>query len=200
MPASSISELIDESINGQGSRFLVSVKSGKIVHVNLCILSHFLQKRGSSGLYISIDRPHKYIELLMKKKEIPQDKIYYVDIAMRRTGGDKGGYSILSIGGFLWLKIMANTFEDLYIANSKRPERIDLFGMDFLVVDNAAVLPAFCSMDSVREFLAEMGNVVRDHQRMKAYIVVPKDLHPKMYETLKNFVDKVLDIPDEWVA
>lgn len=200
MTASNINELIDESINDPGRRFLVSVKSGKIVHVNLSILSHFLHKRGSSGLYISIDRPHKYIELLMRKKDIPQDKIYYVDIAMRRTGGDKGGYSLVSIGGFLWLKIMANTFEDLYVANSKRPERVDLFAMDFLLVDNAAVLPAFCSMDSVREFLSEMGNLVRDHSKMKAYIVVPKDLHPKMYETLKNFVDKVLDVPDEWVA
>jgi hypothetical protein len=200
LTASNIIETIEESVaRTDAKRFLVSVKSGKIVHVNLTILSHFLKTRKGSGLYISIDRPHKYIELLLRKKDIPQDRLYYADIATRRAGGERGGYSILSIGGFLWLKIMTNSFEDLYIANGKKPEKIDLFDMDFVLIDNAAVLPAFNSMDSIREFFGELGNLVKDHQKMKAYIVVPKDLHPKMFETLRNFVDKILEIPDEWL-
>jgi hypothetical protein len=200
LTASNIIETIEESVaRTDAKRFIVSVKSGKIVHVNLTILSHFLKTRKGSGLYISIDRPHKYIELLLRKKDIPQDRLYYADIATRRAGGERGGYSILSIGGFLWLKIMTNSFEDLYIANGKKPEKIDLFDMDFVLIDNAAVLPAFNSMDSIREFFGELGNLVKDHQRMKAYFVVPKDLHPKMFETLRNFVDKILEIPDEWL-
>jgi archaellum biogenesis ATPase FlaH len=71
--------------------------------------------------------------------------------------------------------------------------------MDFVLIDNAAVLPAFNSMDSIREFFSELGNLVRDHQKMRTYIVVPKDLHPKMFETLRNFVDQIIEIPDEWV-
>jgi hypothetical protein len=200
LTASNIAEAIDESINrSDGRRFLVSVKTGKIVHVNLTILSHFLRTLKGSGIYISIDRPHKYIELLLRKKEIPQEGVYYVDIATRRSGGERGGYSLLSIGGFLWLKILANTFEDLYIANGKKPEKVDFFNMDFVLIDNAAVLPAFNSMDSIREFFSELGNLVRDHQKMRTYIVVPKDLHPKMFETLRNFVDQIIEIPDEWV-
>jgi hypothetical protein len=200
LTAANIAEAIEESIlNTDARRFLVSVKSGKIVHVNLTILSHFLKTKKGSGLYISIDRPHKYIELLLRKKEIPQDGIYYADIATRRTGGEHGGYSLLSIGGFLWLKILSNSFEDLYISNSKKPEKVDFFDMDFCLIDNASVLPAFNSMDSIREFFTELGNLVRDHQKMRAYIVVPKDLHPKMFETLRNFVDKIIEIPDEWV-
>ena len=200
MTPSNIVEMIDESISkGDARRFLVSVKSGKIVHVNLTILNHFLKTKNGSGLYMSIDRPHKYIELLLRKKEIPQDKVLYADIATRRAGGDRGGYSHLIIGGFLWLKILTNTFEDLYIANSKKPDRVNLFDLDFVLVDNAAVLPAFNSMDSIREFFAELGNMVKDHDKMRAYIVVPKDIHPKFYETLRNFVDKILEIPDEWV-
>lgn len=200
MTASNLIEAIEETVTkSDARRFLVSVKSGKIVHVNLTILSHFLKTRNGSGLYISIDRPHKYIELLLRKKEIPQDNIYYADIATRRSGGERGGYSLLTIGGFLWLKIMTNAFEDLYIANGKKPEKMDLFDMDFVLIDNAAVLPAFNSMDSIREFFGELGNLIKDHEKMKGYIVVPKDLHPKMFETLRNFVDKIIEIPDEWL-
>lgn len=200
MTTSNIAETIEDSVTKtDAKRFLVSVKSGKIVHVNLTVLDHFLRTRKGSGLYMSIDRPHKYIELLLRKKQIPQEKLYYADIATRRSGGERGGYSLLTIGGFLWLKIMSNSFEDLYIANGKKPERVDMYDMDFVLIDNAAVLPAFNSMDSIREFFGELGNIVKDHQKMKAYIVVPKDLHPKMFETLRNFVDKILEIPDEWL-
>jgi len=179
-------------------KFLVTVKTGKIVHVNLTLLDHFLAKRNERGMYISIDRPHKYIEILLKKKRIPREKLMYVDVATRATG-DAMGRSFLSIGGFLWLKILSNTFEDMYLSDSKKCDKVDLFSLDFVVIDNAAVLPAYNSMDSIREFFAEFGNIMRDHKNLKAFIVTPRDLHPKMYETMRNFVDDVIEIKDEWV-
>ena len=184
--------------NKDMQKFLVTVKTGKIVHVNMTILDHFLNKRKARGLYMSIDRPHKYIELLLRKKRIPQDNIIYVDVATR-AAGDASGRSLLSIGGFLWLKILSNTFDDIYLCNSKKCDKVDFFSLDFIVIDNASVLPAYNTLDSIREFFAEFGNVIRDHKNLRAFIVTPKDLHPKMYETLRNFVDKIIDIPDGWL-
>jgi hypothetical protein len=94
---------------------------------------------------------------------------------------------------------LANTFEHIYLADSKSCERVNFFDLNFVVMDNASVLPAYSSMDSIREFFAEFGNIINDHKNLKAFIVTPKDLHPKMFETLKNFVDEVMDIPEEWV-
>lgn len=183
--------------NKEASKFLITVKIGKIVHVNLTLLSHFLEEKKEKGVYISIDRPHKYIELLLRKKKVDQDKLFYIDIATRGTG--PGNRSMLSVGGFLWLKILANTFEDIYKEKSQKVDKVNFYKMDFCVMDNASVLPAYNSIDSIREFFAEFGNIVRDHANMKAFIVTPRDLHPKMFETLRNFVDDIIEIPDEWV-
>jgi hypothetical protein len=189
----------NEASSEDPGRLLVLVKGGKIVHVNISLLAHFLDKHKKKSMYISIDRPHKYIELLLRKKNIPHEHLVFVDITTRSPAKASETRSMLKVGGFFWLKLIANSLDSVYLPMSKKCDNINLQDFCVILLDNAAVLPAYNSEESISEFFEEFKNIIEKHEHMCAIVVAPKDLHDRMKKILRDFSTKEIDVKDEWL-
>jgi hypothetical protein len=178
---------IRERLDASGKRrFLFTVKYGKLVQVNILLLSNLLRATSRKVMFISIDRPHKYIELLLTKKKVPLENVVFVDM--------------LGVGGFFWLKLMANTFDNVYLAKSVKCESIDFEDFDYIVIDNIAVLPVYNSEAAIMEFFKEFDDILRSHPRLRSALVTPREMHAKMFHLVSTFSEDILDIREEWLT
>lgn len=193
---------IRERLDASGKRrFLFTVKYGKLVQVNILLLSNLLRATSRKVMFISIDRPHKYIELLLTKKKVPLENVVFVDIATRADGGKLGDVkNMLGVGGFFWLKLMANTFDNVYLAKSVKCESIDFEDFDYIVIDNIAVLPVYNSEAAIMEFFKEFDDILRNHPRLRSALVTPREMHAKMFHLVSTFSEDILDIREEWLT
>ena len=180
-------------------RILVTVKYGQIPRLNLALLRHLLAERKEPGVYVSVDRPHKYTELLLRRSKIPHDGLTFVDIVTRGGGSRLSDTkSMLSVGGFFWLKLLSGSFPEVYVPGSDKQATLELGGKKFLLLDNVAILPAYNSENSIREFFYEFGNVLDKHKGLRAFLVTHTEVHPTLLEILEGFSDIVLEIGGDW--
>ena len=73
-----------EAVNNK--KVLVVSKYTERTRVNLILLKFFLEEMKMRGIFITIDRPHQYIEYLLKLHGISQDKLLYIDVVSQLSG------------------------------------------------------------------------------------------------------------------
>lgn len=66
-----------EKIDGSPSSLIIA-HGGDIQEVIASIVGHFTEK-DYSGVYLSLNKPHRTIESLFKRKGVSRDKLYYID-------------------------------------------------------------------------------------------------------------------------
>jgi len=185
-----------QRLEGEGSRRLLFISRYSLIpKLNLTLLDLLLRVRKERGVYLSIDRPHKFMDLLLKKREIPREGLTYVDLVTKGSVGDGSigdVKALLSVGGFFWLKLLTNTFDHVYDGVSGQTTKFSIEGTQFLLLDNLSVMPAYNSESSIREFFQELHNLLDRYSTVRVYLVTHGDIHPTMLSILKEFSEKVI--------
>ncbi len=180
-------------------RVLLTAKYGQLPRLNLALLRFMLERKGRRGAYISIDRPHKYAELLLRRNKIPHEQLTFVDMVTRNEGGRSADTkSMLSAGGFFWLKLLSGSYPHIFAPGSETPVALNMDTQDFLLLDNVAILPAYNSEPAIREYFLELANLLDARPRLRAYLVTHSEIHAGLMEIIEGFSDIVLDIGGEW--
>jgi len=191
-------EHLDQTLRNEKSRRLLFIARYSLIpKLNLGLLDLLPRRQQRQGIYLSIDRPHKFMDLLLRKRDIPRAKLTYVDLVTKGTvGGDRVGdvKALLSVGGFFWLKLMTNTFEQVFDGSTGNQTQVKLEDASFLLLDNLSVMPAYNSESSIREFFQELRGLLERHEKLQVFLITHGDIHPTMLSILKEFSDRVVKL------
>ena len=181
-------------------KILVVSKYTERTRVNLVLLKFFLTEMNMRGIFITIDRPHQYIEYLLKLHGISQDKLLYVDVVNSLSGEirlneDKnvffmdGPYEV----GFLD-KVLDGSCEPEPVMNNISKNYVNLKEMDFILVDDIAALTKYLDDDGVKNFVEAYMTSIRRLATVIAPLVLDINKNKDMYQLLKDNCESIIFI------
>jgi hypothetical protein len=177
--------------------YLMASKYTSLVRVNLVLLKAFLDEKKSSGVMITIDRPHQYASHLLQLHGIDQSGLTFLDAISSHASDTKaevkGGQ--YSEGPFYIERLPA------FMAGSDgvSPPGIDLVNVRFVIIDNVSTLLTYNSMESLKAFFSNYIDVMRKKASGNpiTVFVMDKDLHGALFEFISGLAAKVIDLtPD----
>ena len=181
-------------------KILVVSKYTERTRVNLILLKFFLQEMNMRGIFITIDRPHQYIEYLLNLHGISQKKLLFIDVVSRLSGEIKpyddsnvffmdGPYEV----GFLD-KAMGGCYETDPVVGDIPKDYVNLKEMDFILVDDIAALTKYLDDDGVKKFIDSYLTSIRRLATVTAPIVLDINKNKDMYNLLKKSCECVIFI------
>ena len=181
-------------------KILVVSKYTERTRVNLVLLKFFLTEMNMRGIFITIDRPHQYIEYLLKLHGISQDKLLYIDVVSRLSGeiylNDNsnvffmdGPYEV----GFLE-KVMDGCCEPEPVINGISKNYVNLKEMDFILVDDIAALSKYLDDDGIKQFIDSYMISIRRLATVIAPLVLDINKNKEMYKLLKQNCESIIFI------
>ena len=181
-------------------KILVVSKYTERTRVNLMLLKFFLTEMNMRGIFITIDRPHQYIEYLLKLHGIPQDKLLYIDVVSRLSGeislNDNsnvffmdGPYEV----GFLD-KAMDGCCGPEPVIDGVSKNYVNLKEMDFILVDDIAALSKYLDDDGIKNFIDSYMISIRRLATVIAPLVLDINKNKEMYNILKRNCESIIFI------
>jgi len=181
-------------------KILVVSKYTERTRVNLILLKFFLEEMNLRGIFITIDRPHQYIEYLLKLHGISQKKLLYIDVVSRLSGhilpyDDSnvffmdGPYEV----GFLD-QILDGCYENDPVVGDIPKNYVNLKEMDFILVDDIAALAKYLDDDGIKKFIDSYMASIRRLATVTAPIVLDINKNKDMYQLLKKSCEIIIFI------
>ncbi len=181
-------------------KILVVSKYTERTRVNLVLLRFFLEEMNMRGIFITIDRPHQYIEYLLKLHKIPQKKLLYIDVVSHLSGevflnDDSnvffmdGPYEV----GFLD-DVMDGHFEPDSVSGGIQKNYVNLKEMDFILVDDIAALSKYLDDDGIKKFIDSYLTSIRRLATVTAPIVLDINKNKDLYNLLKDNCECIIFI------
>ena len=181
-------------------KILVVSKYTERTRVNLILLKFFLEEMNMRGIFITIDRPHQYIEYLLKLHGIPQDKLLYIDVVSHLSGeihlNDSsnvffmdGPYEV----GFLD-KAMDECYEPQPVIDNVPKDYVNLKEMDFILVDDIAALSKYLDDDGIKKFIDSYMMSIRRLATVIAPLVLDINKNKEMFNILKQNCESIIFI------
>ena len=181
-------------------KILVVSKYTERTRVNLILLKFFLEKMNMRGIFITIDRPHQYIEYLLKLHGISQKKLLYIDVVSSLSGEIRlndgpnvffmdGPYEV----GFLD-KAMDGCCEPNPVIDGVSKNYVNLKEMDFILVDDIAALSKYLDDDGIKKFIDSYMISIRRLATVTAPLVLDINKNKYMYNLLKQNCECIIFI------
>jgi len=181
------------------ARFLFTCRFTKAMKLNLLLLHHCLRVRHEKGICISIDRPHSYIQFALKKMDVPQDGLIFIDAISRLTGQRSEGSVTRFLAGGLSLPILDDLFSRAYVAEGAERHFVNIEDLNFLLVDNVNVMLQYCSMEKTRKLLSGLTDMVKKYTSMRTIFVLDPASGREIYDFLKPLSDRQLSVQEDWL-
>ncbi len=157
--------------------FLLDVSTTQFVVVELVLLKALLGE-GNPGLFISVDRPHRYMTHLLDMHKIDHDGLQFLNVMSRfsqTNGGSSSKVDFLDGPGHI---------DELPKALRDRlaTERgLELSKFQFALIDNISILLTYNSPQSVETFLKDFVHLLSGN--MAVTLVIDRQKYPNLYHT-----------------
>lgn len=169
------------------SSSLVIAHGGAIQEVIASIIRYFTEQ-DYSGVYLSLNKPHRTIESLLKRKGVSRDKLYYIDcITAAIHKVDKEEDSVIYLEN-----------PDDLSQKKKIMDAVDKFALSvpdnkFFVVDALRTILLYQEPDIVSELVREL---IKEFQGINVkFIVLTRSEDEKdVIDMISYHFDQVLDI------
>ncbi|MFH0715003.1 MAG: ATPase domain-containing protein [Candidatus Diapherotrites archaeon] len=148
-----------------------------------------LQKKGLSGVYVSIQRPFKNISSLLKKEGVDLNKIIFIDVASavsKETQEKRKGCVHISPGLDVDELVKA-----IYTSTEK------LKGKKFIFIDSLTTFALYKPISETLRFSEFLMRAVKDEKNMILILIlnVAKDLsHKKFIQDVVVHADKIIEV------
>lgn len=191
-----LAERLSKILDAQGENIRVatiSTPSVNIATVNLLILKAWLEYLEKQGVFITIDRPHQYIEHLLKMHEIDYSKLAFIDMASSFGGDIKGqkSDSATVCGPFSPMDLL----DLIRITGLETPPLyLDLLRFDFILLDNINSLMIYNSSSSIRRFIQILLKLIKEADKIFIAFVMDPQLDRRLFDDLSKQSDICLDI------
>jgi hypothetical protein len=179
--------------------FLFSCRFTKMMRLNLDILHLCLSKRKENGIYISVDHPHSYTQMALKKRNTPQEGIIYVDAISKLAGIPGEDSQVRFVTGGLTIPILDDLFSRAFLPEGSQRHFVKLEDLGFLLFDNVNVAMQYAGPEKIKRLLAGLAEQVRKYTNMKVFFILDPRLHPDIHQFLRDICDREIDIKDEWL-
>jgi hypothetical protein len=185
--------------SGPNARFLFTCRFTKTMKLNVLLLHHCLRVRNEKGICVSIDRPHSYMQFALKKLDVPQDGLIFIDAISKLTGQRSEGSMVRFLADGLSLPILDDLFSRAYVAEGAERHFVKLEDLNFLLVDNVNVILQYCSMDKTRNLLSGLADMVKKYTSMRTIFVLDPGSNREIYDFLKPLCDRELSVSEDWL-
>ncbi|MEW5937398.1 MAG: hypothetical protein AB1665_06245 [Candidatus Thermoplasmatota archaeon] len=174
-------------------RVLLSVKYNQISRINLLLLKLLLEHRGMRGVFVTIDRPHQYMAYLLRLNKVNHDKLIFIDMISRYSGGAEitAGNVRFGSGPFGTtdlLRMMESGGAALGQAS------VDMGLVDFIMIDNLSAMLVYNDLPEVSTFVQRYLSLIERYGRIFTAIVIDVESNHELYRTLCGLCQKALRI------
>lgn len=171
--------------------FLLDVSTTQFVVVELVLLKALLGE-GNPGLFISVDRPHRYMTHLLDMHRIDHNGLQFLNVMSRFTpanGGSASKVDFFEGPGHI---------DELPRALRERlaTERgLDLSKFQFALIDNVSILLTYNSHQAVEMFLRDFVHLLSGN--MAVTLVIDRHKYPNLYHTALSLGGKELRLEQQ---
>lgn len=181
------------------NRYLFTCRFTKMMRLNMRLLHLCLCTRNEKGIYVSIDHPHSYTQMALKRMNAPLDGIIYVDAISKLTGTRGEDSQVRFLIGGLTIPILDDLFSRAYLPEGAQRHFVKLEELSFILVDNVNVAIQYAGPEKVKRLMAGLADLVKKYTSMKVFLIMDPKSHPDMHQFLKTATDREMDLKDEWL-
>jgi hypothetical protein len=148
----------------------------------LGFLSYFLLERREKGIFVSVLRPHCYVERLLAKEGVPIEALRSLDAIDRSSAGEAEPRSGRSS---LVCEDLSGGFKALL---EKEPD------LRFMVLDNISGLMPYASPGSIVQFIDDVHEALMVRDKMQVVVMADHGLDLLVLRGIQGLCDRHLDI------
>ena len=182
------------------NKVLFSVSYERIAKTNLILLRALLEELKKKGILITIDRPHQYMEHLLRMHRINYENLLFIDTIARFSGNiisdnlNVGNVRILDSPFQIDIlpELFATKPEDLSGVEGK----IDITGVDFILIDNVATMLNYNDPNSVERFLEDYMAKFRNLNNILISLTLDRVAYNSLYQVVRRLFDREIDVND----
>jgi len=179
--------------------YLFNCRFTKMMKLNMLLLHLCLSKRKENGIYVSVDHPHSYTHMALKKMNTPEKGIIYVDAISKLAGTMGEDSQVRFVTGGLTIPILDDLFSRAYQPEGSQMHFVRLEDLGFILFDNVNVAMQYASPDKVKKLMAGLVEQVKKYTTMKLFLILDPKTQPDMHQFLRAACEREMDIEDEWL-
>jgi hypothetical protein len=183
-----------------GNRVLFLVNYMQIAKTNLILLKALLEELNRRGIFISIDRPHRYMGHLLRIHRINYTNLLFIDtittFSSDKFDDDIEQSSVKVIESPFQIHLLPEllSMDSQYYGNMGY--NIDLAGVDFILIDNIASMLNYNDHVMVEGFLESYLNKLTENKNIFTPILLDRNTHSALYESVKRLCDGEIDVDE----
>ena len=168
----------------------------RILKVDMAALKVCLGLRRERGIYVSVDRPHSFVQAALKKLAVPLDGLIFIDAVSKLTGVRAEGSMVRFLSSGYSLPLLDDLFSKAYLPEGSQMHFVRLEDMSFLLVDNIAVMLQYTTMEKVRRIAAQLTGGIKKFTDMRVVAAVDPSTTQELYALLKPLCDIEIPVPE----
>lgn len=177
-----------------GSRLLLTCPYTRILKVDMAVLRVLLGRRRERGIYVSIDRPHSFVQTALRKMGVPLDGLIFIDAVSKLTGVRAEGSMVRFLSSGYSLPLLDDLFSRAYLPEGSQMHFVRLEDLSFVLLDNIAVMLQYTTLEKVRRTVNLLGEAVKKFTDMRALITLDPSVSPELYSIVKGTCDRELPV------
>ncbi len=178
---------------GAGERVLFKVSYSRIVQTNLVILKILLDQWMKQGIFITVDRPHNYMEHLLRMHRVKnRHRLTYIDAIGKYSGSEMPAVENRAISRTPFQ--IEHLPDELINGMKNGTSTVDMRSNDFILIDNLAAMLNYNSMTSIVKFVDRYLKAIALYDSIFTALFIDSNNHPGLYDAIKPLCDVELEI------
>ena len=180
-----------------GNKMLFSVDYGHIAKTNLILLKGLLEDLQKKGLFVTVDRPHQYMEHLLRMHKINYTNLFFLDTITTFSGAISDKNININNVTILDSPFQIDLLPELFSHSNKNiglKNQIDITGLEFILIDNVASMLNYNDLETVENFLKKYFDKFIHTDRIFLPLLIDKLRHGSLYITAKKWFDVEIDL------
>tara|TARA_Y100000310_G_scaffold203351_1_gene203577 strand:- start:8195 stop:8746 length:552 start_codon:yes stop_codon:yes gene_type:complete len=182
-------EELEKELEDLPENFIVGVvmPNDKYEEANMHLLSFLINRKKSSGGYVSVSKPYSSILNSLKNKEISTDNIQFIDCISKGLGGEicKGDKCVL-VESPAHLTELGIALHDYFTSTGEKNR--------FVYIDSISSLLIHNNMDSILKFVHSVTGKMRVFGFNGIILSQHEESDQKLTSQLSQFCDKVIHL------
>jgi hypothetical protein len=187
---------IEDSSKRNNLLFLVNYV--QISKFNLILLKALLEELRMSGIFVTVDRPHQYMEHLLRLHRIDFSNLLFIDTIAQFSAQDMNDNPDNNNVKWLDSPFQIDLLPEIFCVNPQNPDdaegKIDLTGMDFIYIDNLSTLLNYNDYNTVKRFLEKYLLKFQTVNNIFIPVVLDGFTHTSLFEVAKGLCDREINI------
>ncbi len=165
---------------------LATIDAKNYQKINLEIIKHLVENKNIPGVYVTLNKPFKTMQSILKKEKIDTDMIIFIDAVTKTSGGKtEKTDNCLFIGS-------PDNLSDISIAMDQAVRSLPS-KEKFVFFDSLSTLLIYNSLATVAKFIHFLAGKMRVWKVKGVIVSLRKEKDQELIDELMQFCDVILD-------